>query len=406
MTTGSSEQSTQSAEGISFEVEHVALEQPGRLRVRGRWFGVRGRRFMRPALTLTMRSDGSQGRALADLEHKPWAAEDGEPWTAVFPIDVALEEASGLELSVAPDVAVELVAKPGAARSRGNRVAGAGGARSPRVRTDPVPARPSAADRAQELERLRDRLTTAERAGEREHARRAAAENALEDERTEALNLRSEVGRLKAELDLAATTRGELAAAAAELDASRKEAREASERLQAAIRALDQQRAESERLRLRLTASEATVRRLTEARSAAEAEAETASRRSSRGSAAASSSRERSPAEPRESSPGSRERSSSGSRERPSSGSRERSSSGSPVPVDELETAVTQASARPQPSPRNQPTSARRRADAQPARPINPALRSRPNWVGRFLALVVILGVIAAIVLVIHNTIA
>ena len=254
MTTGSSEQSPQGAEGITFEVERVALEQPGRLLVRGRWFGVRGRRFMRPSLTLTMRADGSQGRALAELEHKPWAAEDGEPWTAVFPIDVSLEETSGLELSVAPDVAVELVAKSGAARGRGTRVAGAGSARSPRVRTDPVPARPSAADRAQEIERLRDRLTTAERASEREHARRTAAEKALEDERTQALNLRSELGRLKAELDLAATTRGELAAAAAELDSSRKEAREASDRLQSAIRALDQKRAESESLRLRLTA--------------------------------------------------------------------------------------------------------------------------------------------------------
>lgn len=398
MTTGSSEQSAQSAEGITFEVEHVALEQPGRLHVRGRWFGVRGRRFMRPTLTLTMRSDGSQGRALADLEHKPWAAEDGEPWTAVFPIDVALEEASGLELSVAPDVAVELVAKPGAARSRGNRVAGAGGARSPRVRTDPVPARPSAADRAQEIERLRDRLTTAERTSERERARRAAAEKALEDERTEALNLRSELGRLKAELDLAAATRGELAAAGSELDSSRKEAREASDRLQATIRALDQQRAESERLRLRLTASEATVRRLTEARSAADAEAQTAPRRSSRGSSAASSSRERASRESRESGTGSRERS--------PSGGRERSSQPSPVAADELETAVTQASPRTQTAPGSQPASARRRPDTQPARPVNPALRSRPNWAGRFLALVVILGVIAAIVLVIHNTIA
>ncbi len=398
MTTGSSEQSTQSAEGISFEVELVALEQPGRLLVRGRWFGVRGRRFVRPTLILTMRSDGSHGRALADLEHKPWAAEDGESWTAVFPIDVSLEETSSLELSVAPDVAVELLAKPGTARNRGRRVAGAGGARSPRVRTDPVPARPSAADRAQEIERLRDRLATAERASERERARRAAAEKALEDERTEALNLRSELGRLKAELDIASTTRGELAAAAAELDLARKEAREASDRLQTTLRGLDQQRAESERLRLRLTASEATVRRLTEARSAADAEA--FSRRSSRGSSASSSS------SPERSSSGSGERSSSGSRERASSGSRERASQPSRDQMDELETAITQASPRPQPSPRSQPTAARRRSETQAVRPINPALRSRPNWALRALALVVILGVIAAIVLVIHNTIA
>ncbi len=39
-------------------------------------------------------------------------------------------------------------------------------------------------------------------------------------------------------------------------------------------------------------------------------------------------------------------------------------------------------------------------------RPLNPALRSRPNWGLRFMTLILILGVIAAIVLVIHSTIA
>ena len=39
------------------------------------------------------------------------------------------------------------------------------------------------------------------------------------------------------------------------------------------------------------------------------------------------------------------------------------------------------------------------------ARPLNPSLRRRTNWVGRALALLIMLAVIAAIVLVIHTTV-
>jgi ABC-type Na+ efflux pump permease subunit len=38
-------------------------------------------------------------------------------------------------------------------------------------------------------------------------------------------------------------------------------------------------------------------------------------------------------------------------------------------------------------------------------RPVNPALRSRPNWLGRILALMVIIAVIVAVYLVLHSTI-
>jgi hypothetical protein len=200
-----------------------------------------------------------------------------------------------------------------------------------------------------------------------------AADKALEDERAEALRLLSEVGRLKAELDIAATTRTELSAASAELDTTLKEAYETSTRLQSTVRALDQQRAESERLRLRLTASEATVRRLTEARAAADAEAASAG-------APASSRRERLRREPAQ-----RE-----AHARPDE--------------DLLDTAVIE------PALTRGPTASSRRGrpsgrpETAYVRPLNPALRSRPNWFGRALALVVILAVIAAIVLVIHNT--
>ena len=72
----------------------------------GRWFGVRGRRFVRPTLTLVHK--GAAVRALADLEHKPWAAEDGEVWTAAFSVDEGLDGAREIELSVAPDIVVGL----------------------------------------------------------------------------------------------------------------------------------------------------------------------------------------------------------------------------------------------------------------------------------------------------------
>jgi hypothetical protein len=89
------------------EFELQQFERSGdRLRVSGRWSGVRGMRFVRPTLTVGDR------RVLAVLDHKPWAPEDGVEWVAEFPwegdpgdIDLALAE-----LAVAPSVAVSLAA--------------------------------------------------------------------------------------------------------------------------------------------------------------------------------------------------------------------------------------------------------------------------------------------------------
>ncbi len=95
------------ASGISFELDRFEFGGGGRLELSGRWFGVRGRRFMRPTLTLAL--DGERHRALADLEHKPWAAEDGEPWHASFPWPEGTDVLE-TELSVAPDITVCLPA--------------------------------------------------------------------------------------------------------------------------------------------------------------------------------------------------------------------------------------------------------------------------------------------------------
>ena len=105
--------------GVAFEVERVDWP-PDRLEIVGRWFGVRGRRFIRP--TLDIEVDGEARRLLAVLDHKPWAVEDGQDWVAAFrwegkPVDVA-----GSELTVGPNVAVELLA-PGEKSQPERRVA-------------------------------------------------------------------------------------------------------------------------------------------------------------------------------------------------------------------------------------------------------------------------------------------
>jgi hypothetical protein len=111
---GDAQQATVTADGIYFELERFEIGDGDQLRLTGRWFGVRGRRFMRPTLTVDV--DDDHYRALADLDHKPWAAEDGEPWEAVFPLREGVELVAA-ELSVAPDIAVQLPA-PGSRRNK------------------------------------------------------------------------------------------------------------------------------------------------------------------------------------------------------------------------------------------------------------------------------------------------
>lgn len=95
-------------DGIFFELDQFELAGEDRLELRGRWFGVRGRRFVRP--TLMLNAAGERRRALADLEHKPWSAEDGELWEAAFPCGVDGKEVAEVELAVAPDIAIPLPA--------------------------------------------------------------------------------------------------------------------------------------------------------------------------------------------------------------------------------------------------------------------------------------------------------
>lgn len=97
---------------VAFELEQLQLDA-GRLTVAGRWSGVRGRRFVRPSLSL-VGADRS-ARVLAELEHKPWAADSGETWVASFPWSGSAPAGADFELSVAPDICIRLPSPHGGA---------------------------------------------------------------------------------------------------------------------------------------------------------------------------------------------------------------------------------------------------------------------------------------------------
>ncbi len=201
-----------------FELDRLELTGGDRWELEGRWFGVRGRRFMRPALSVVV--DGRPTRLLADLAEKPWAAEDGEPWKATFPFPVKGELLEA-ELTVAPDITVTLalpaaraVARkpklsPGAVRPR----AGVGRAKQV-ARGDQLgsPAR-ELAEAEGEQRRLQRRLERAEEEQAQAQARTQQTTARLD----ELLGQLSEVAR---ERDQVQSARDQLAA---ELQASRRE---------------------------------------------------------------------------------------------------------------------------------------------------------------------------------------
>ena len=91
---------------VTFEVERFEWTSDDRLEVVGRWFGLRGHRFLRPTLDVEVR--GARRRMLAVLEHKPWAAEEGEEWVAAFAWAGDPARLDDAELTVSPDLAVQL----------------------------------------------------------------------------------------------------------------------------------------------------------------------------------------------------------------------------------------------------------------------------------------------------------
>jgi hypothetical protein len=201
---------------VVFEVDGFEWADADRLEVTGRWYGLRGHRFVRPILTAEA-PDGSR-RMLALLEHKPWAAEDGEPWIAAFPWEGEPLEVSSVELAVAPTLAVDLPAPkaPGQRRrTTGStpRPARRGPAAQP-VPPEPEPEPEPEPPAVEELAALRAQLE-----GERETVQRLAAELDAAHARLAAASDSTDGDRERDERE--ATIRHERDAAIAERDDAR-----------------------------------------------------------------------------------------------------------------------------------------------------------------------------------------
>src|SRR3954471_15512503 len=93
--------------GVTFEVERFEWVDGDRLEVTGRWYGLRGHRFVRPVLAVRAAGD-EQRRLLAVLDHRPGPAGDGDGWIAPSPGEGEPLELTSAELAVAPSLAVDL----------------------------------------------------------------------------------------------------------------------------------------------------------------------------------------------------------------------------------------------------------------------------------------------------------
>jgi hypothetical protein len=186
---------------VVFELDRFAITGDDLCLVEGCWFGVRGRRFIRPSLTVTV--DGSETRLLADLADKPWAAEDGEPWRATFPVATDIGDIELAELTVAPDITIVLGETPSASDSRKPKPSTR---RTQRSRTRGT--RDVAERRRRELDRVKTEKAEAQTrldevleqlaAVARERDEAAAESDALRAERDDAT---AERDRLRAERD-------------------------------------------------------------------------------------------------------------------------------------------------------------------------------------------------------------
>ena len=204
---------------VAFELDRFELVGGEACEVHGRWFGVRGRRFMRPALTLVV--GGRPVRLLADLAHKPWAAEDGEPWQAVFPCDLDGAEVEEAELTVGSDVTIALPPPQGGRGAGKRRPAGQRSATSrPARRLEPGRSRShratakAPADLAEELGKERSARQRLER-----QLQRTEADLVLANSRVRELG--GEIQQLAGERDTALAASDQIHAAAEALQRER-----------------------------------------------------------------------------------------------------------------------------------------------------------------------------------------
>jgi hypothetical protein len=207
---------------IAFELERFDRSSD-QLRLTGRWFGVRGRRFVRPTLTPLGAADRS--RVLADLEHKPWPAEDGGPWEAAFPWD-ADRSVGKFELSVSPDIVIQLPS-PNAKLDRPRRLTALPARRptTPGWRPDPedqaeneAPSPPVAPS---ELELARAELDVVGRKLKSAHVELEAARGELADREGELEATRAQLAAATADRDVAGREVADVAALRDQLIAER-----------------------------------------------------------------------------------------------------------------------------------------------------------------------------------------
>ncbi|HZB76311.1 MAG TPA: hypothetical protein VE526_08825 [Solirubrobacteraceae bacterium] len=175
---------------VDFELERFEFSAAERIEIAGRWFGLRGRRFVRPVLNLTT-TTGARRRAIALLEHKPWAAADGETWLAAFAWPPGAGDVERAELEVGPGLMVELPA-PGSVPAGAGRVSAMRPPAPPPASLAPAPdgavaAVPAVASPPSATPR-RDAINAAQ--AERDEA--IAARDAAEADRVTALNERDD----------------------------------------------------------------------------------------------------------------------------------------------------------------------------------------------------------------------
>jgi hypothetical protein len=195
---------------VLFELDRFELVDD-RYELEGRWSGVRGRRFIRPTLTVVV--DGHPARLLADLAHKPWAAEDGEPWQAAFPARLQDAEIEEAELSVAPDITVVL-AGPGSPSF------------APAAR--PADPRPTSAPCRRAEPEQEGGVSLSEALAE-SRARRRRLQSQLDDARAQRAQTAARMDELLGKLSQAIRERDEIAAGREALLRDREEAVRASE---------------------------------------------------------------------------------------------------------------------------------------------------------------------------------
>ena len=246
----SAEQRHKHPVAVTFEVERFEWADDDRLELEGRWFGLRGTRFIRP--TLEVEVDGEPRRLLALMEHKPWAAEEGEDWLAAFAWEGERGEIAA-ELAVGSDLTFELPrpggGKPGKASPKRLAAAAADVVQPARRRDEGLERRLAQAERArsealaeaQALRRaleqkertvreLQERLAEHDEVTEvREPVHESAPAPSMQDERVPELQaqaarvplLEDELARVRAELQR------KLNAAVSARDAAREQAEQA-----------------------------------------------------------------------------------------------------------------------------------------------------------------------------------